>query len=967
MLCSNTKLLISAAQSDAPQGGCYIEVPKELPKVSLLNKSFQKLKNHLANFDKVVKVRITPTIITEDGWGFEHTKKVFLKEVIPFINSLRESFKDFDNGLHNELNEVKMIFNQMEAAVEQCSVDKKCFDTQKKEFFLENDRLLEHIICQDIMNIVMHADSVPVNVLPANNKCLVNDNLEFKRLEQENDHLFELLLYQDIVHICVNSLATCTNCFEMQQSFIHEYNENLEFFKINEWQAKLNTNDVSIAKLKKHIERLKGKNMVEKDAPSNNAKVIAPGMFRLDLEPLAPREIIEHPRALRPLDSDLDSACKYVKRIQEVLVYVTDTCPSLSKTNETLVVVTSLNKNKKVRNEEFYQITHTLQAIPRKIRSHKQPVATRRIKPRKPDLSYLHVFGALCYPTNDGEDLGKLKPKIDIRIFVGYAHTKKAYRIYNKGTRLIIESIHVDFNKLTVMAFEQFGSGLVPICELRPAPQLLTPGTINLRLVQNPPSPTPYLPPTKKDWDIFFQPILDEYFNPSLSVAFPVPAVVAPKPNDPTGTPSSTSIDQNAPSPNNDPFFGVLIPEPNFEESSSRDVIPTNAHSVKLYELGGVLKNKARLVARGYHQEKGIEFKEYFASVARLEVIRIFIVYAAHKNMIVCQIDVKTAFLNGILHEKVYVSQPNRFLDQDNPNHVYKLKKAPYELKQALRAWYDLLSSFLLSQKFSKGAIDPTYSPRKKENTSYCDLIYTPIMEKSKLDEDPQGKEVDPIHYHVMIGSLVYFIVSRPDLVFDDFCIALTAYADADHTGCQDTRRSTSSSMQLLGDRLVSGSSKKQKSTTISSTEADYIALSGCCAQILWMKSQLTNYGLRINKIPLYCDNKSAIALCGNNVQHLTSKHINIRYHFIKEQVENGVVELYFVMIEYQLADIITKALGRERLKFLINKLRMRSISERETSTKETSVGLARVEPDKHSGEAGMSKDRSGLESSVPS
>ncbi|GKB04098.1 hypothetical protein Tco_0832241 [Tanacetum coccineum] len=160
-----------------------------------------------------------------------------------------------------------------------------------------------------------------------------------------------------------------------------------------------------------------------------------------------------------------------------------------------------------------------------------------------------------------------------------------------------------------------------------------------------------------------------------------------------------------------------------------------------------------------------------------------------------------------------------------------------------------------------------------------------------------------------------------------DSFIALTAFAYADHTGCQDTKRSTSSSMQLLGDRLVSWSSKKQKSTTISSTKAEYIALSGCCAQILWMRSQLTDFGLGINKIPLYCDNKSVISLCCNNVQHSRSKHINIEYHFIKEQVENGVVELYFVRTEYQLTDIFTKALGRERLDFLINKLGMRSMS----------------------------------------
>ncbi|GKA48883.1 hypothetical protein Tco_0741841 [Tanacetum coccineum] len=160
-----------------------------------------------------------------------------------------------------------------------------------------------------------------------------------------------------------------------------------------------------------------------------------------------------------------------------------------------------------------------------------------------------------------------------------------------------------------------------------------------------------------------------------------------------------------------------------------------------------------------------------------------------------------------------------------------------------------------------------------------------------------------------------------------DTGMSLTAYANADHVGYQDTRRSTSVSAQFLGDKLVSWSSKKQKSTAISSTEADYIALSGCCAQILWMRSQLTDYGFQFNKIRMYCENKSVIALCCNNVQHSRAKHIDIRYHFIKEQVENGIVELYFVQTEYQLAGIFTKPLPRERFNFLIKKLGMRSMT----------------------------------------
>ncbi|GJV37516.1 retrovirus-related pol polyprotein from transposon TNT 1-94 [Tanacetum coccineum] len=379
----------------------------------------------------------------------------------------------------------------------------------------------------------------------------------------------------------------------------------------------------------------------------------------------------------------------------------------------------------------------------------------------------------------------------------------------------------------------------------------------------------------------------------------------------------------------------------------------------KLDELGGGFENKAELIARRISSRKGIDFEESFAPVARLKAIRIFIAYAAYMNMIVYQMYIKTAFLNGILRVEVCVSQPDGFVDQDNPNHVYKLMKALYGLKQAPQAWYDLLSSFLLSQKFSKAAVDPTLFTQKegkdilltsnflksrgiflnqskyaleiikKYGTETNDLVDTPMAEKSKLYADPQGKEVDPTRYRGMIGSLMYLKSSRTELVFvvcmciryqakptenhlhavkrifrylrgtinmgmwylKDSCIALTAFADADHVGYQDTRRSTSDSMQLLGDRLVSWLSKKQKSTAISNIKAEYITLFECCAQILWMRSQLTNYGLGFNKIPLYCDNNSAIALCCNNDQHSRSKHIDIIYYFIKEQVENGKLQ----------------------------------------------------------------------------
>ncbi|GJZ69001.1 retrotransposon protein, putative, unclassified [Tanacetum coccineum] len=280
-------------------------------------------------------------------------------------------------------------------------------------------------------------------------------------------------------------------------------------------------------------------------------------------------------------------------------------------------------------------------------------------------------------------------------------------------------------------------------------------------------------------------------------------------------------------------------------------------------------------------------------------------------NMVVYQMDVKTAFLNGNLREEVYVSQSDGFVDLDNPNHVYKLKKALYRFKQAPRAWYDMLSSFLISQDFSKGLVDPIMFICKEDK----ELLLV-VLPKST---------------YIAVKRIFQYLKgnrNRGTMVSNDSSNGTKTFLEmGSMLSCQDTRCSTSGSMQFPGDRLVSWSSKRQKSAAISSTEAEYIAMSGCCDQILWMRLQLTDYGLGFNKIPMYCHNKSAIALSCNNVQHSRSKHIDIRFHFIKEHVENGVIELYFVNTEYQLADIFTKALARERIEFLINKLRMQSFT----------------------------------------
>ncbi|GKD68032.1 retrovirus-related pol polyprotein from transposon TNT 1-94 [Tanacetum coccineum] len=417
---------------------------------------------------------------------------------------------------------------------------------------------------------------------------------------------------------------------------------------------------------------------------------------------------------------------------------------------------------------------------------------------KKPDLSFFDVFGALCYPTNDNDNLGKLDVKADIGIFVGYAPTKKAFRIYYKRTRKIIETIHMKFDELTVMASKQFSSG--------PRLHSITPATSSLGLIPNPIPQQPF------------------------PEAAALRAVIL------ADSLMLTSIDQDVSSTNK-----MLL------------IKLKRIYKVKTDEFGRVLKNKARLVAQGFRQEEGIDFEESFATVARIEAICIFIANAAHKNMTIYQINIKTTFLNG-------------------------------ELKKELI-------------QHSSHVVDPTLFTRTKLGTTYY-----------WLDEDLQGNPFYATLYPDMIGSLMYLTSSKPDLIYA-VCLCSRYQAKLTKKHLNVVKRI----FRYLKGTINMGIwySKDTGMSMTAYADADHTGY----------------YGFQFNKIPLYCDNKSVIALCCNNVQHPQAKQIDVRYHFIKEQVENGIVELYFVQTEYQLADIFTKPLPRERFNFLIKKLGMRSMS----------------------------------------
>ncbi|GJT22885.1 retrovirus-related pol polyprotein from transposon TNT 1-94 [Tanacetum coccineum] len=678
------------------------------------------------------------------------------------------------------------MFNQMEAVIDQCFVDKNDFEIQIKQLRINNDQLLNQIMSQEIMHIAVNSvDILDVNKSSVNECCkclkLETELLKNKNfVEKESMHI--AVNSVDILDVNKSSVNECCKCLELEtelfknKDFIEKdvfdklvksystlekhcislelatqinqeifqkensgANQNAptfnQLFKINELKAQSQEKDTVIMKLKEKIKSLSGKANTKCSTSASGSKPSIGVKCSIefcdsDLE-VAFRK---HTCFIRNLDGvDLLKGSRGLNLYTLSLENLLQSSPIclLSKASKTK----SWLWHRRLSHLNFDYITS---------------LAKHGLVRGLPKLKYQkdHLYSACAL------DLGKLKPEADRGFLVGYAPAKKAFRIYNKRTRIIIETIHVHFDELTTMDSKQFSSG--------PGPKLLTPRTI-------------------------------------------IPTVIAPVVL--TGTPSSTIIDQDAPSTStsqtnqetpslvislnveeandievahmdNNPYVYFPTPKPSSEESSSQELVPHPdrvmiitlkwIYKVKLDELGGMLKNKACLIARGYRQEEGIDFKESFAPISQL-------------------------------------------VDPENPNHVYKLKKALYGLKQAPQACRP-------------------------------DLVFVVCM-----CSQYQAKSTEK-HLHAVKQIFRYLrgTINIGLWYSKDSCIALTSFADADYVGCQDTRKCTSGSMQLLGNRL--------------------------------------------------------------------------------EQVENGVVEMYFVRTEYQVAGIFTKPLARERLEFLINKLGMRRI-----------------------------------------
>nr|AAX96493.1 retrotransposon protein, putative, unclassified [Oryza sativa Japonica Group]ABA91692.1 retrotransposon protein, putative, unclassified, expressed [Oryza sativa Japonica Group] len=387
------------------------------------------------------------------------------------------------------------------------------------------------------------------------------------------------------------------------------------------------------------------------------------------------------------------------------------------------------------------------------------------------------------------------------------------------------------------------------------------------------------------------------------------------------------------------------------EPPSRHNIIGTKCvFKDKQNEDGLIVRNKSRFVAQGFTQVEGLDFDETFVPVARIEAIRLLLAFAASKGFKLYQMDVKSAFLNGFIQEEVYVKQPPGFENPDFSNHVFKLSKALYGLKQAPRAWYDRLKNFLLVKGFTMGKVDKTLFVLKHgdnqlfvqiyvddiifgcsthalvvefaetmrrefemsmmselsyflglqikqtsqgtfvHQTKYtkdllrrfkmenCKPISTPIGSTAVLDPDEDGEAVDQKEYRSMIGSLLYLTASRPDI---QFVVCL----------CARFQASPRASHRQAVKRIM----RKQSSVAQSTAESEYVVAASCCSQILWLLSTLKDYGLTFEKVPLFCDNTSAINFAKNPVQHSHTKHIDIRFHFLRDHVEKGDVELQFL------------------------------------------------------------------------
>ncbi|KAI5355055.1 hypothetical protein L3X38_007950 [Prunus dulcis] len=443
----------------------------------------------------------------------------------------------------------------------------------------------------------------------------------------------------------------------------------------------------------------------------------------------------------------------------------------------------------------------------------------------------------------------------------------------------------------------------------------------------------------------------------------------------------------------------------------------------KLNLDGSVQKNKARLVAKGYVQKPGIDYNETFAPVARLDTIRTLIALAAQRSWKLFQLNVKSAFLNGILQEEVYVDQPEGFVINGKEDKVYKLYKALYgeidsyfakcgfekslseatlytktrgeneilivsiyvddivytgnnqemldEFKEDMKEKYEMSDLGLLHHFLGMGVIQTESSifiHQKKYASALldkfglkeCKSVSIPLVATKKLSKEDGSGAADEEQYRKLVGSLLYLTATRPDVMYAASLLArymhgpsnkhyraakrvlryvkgtldyglhymkgkkavLVGFCDSDWGGSVDDSKSTPGYAFSFGSGVFSWASVKQNCVALSTAEAEYISAAEATTQAIWLRFVLEDFGeLPAEATPLQCDNTSAISISKNPVFHQRTKHIDRRYHFIKDALQQGIVDLVYCPTKEQVADIFTKALPKDRFNYLRDKL----------------------------------------------
>nr|GEV03733.1 hypothetical protein [Tanacetum cinerariifolium] len=557
---------------------------------------------------------------------------------------------------------------------------------------------------------------------------------------------------------------------------------------------------------------------------------------------------------------------------------------------------------------------------------------------RKPNIKFFRVFGCRCDILNDYKDVGKLKAKGDIGVFAGYSKESAAFRIYNKRTP---STSHNVFNERLKDAYFDASTSFHDPSNVHTFYQ-------------------PY--PHEKNWtkDHPLHKIIGDLkssvctrgqlansclFSCLLSSIEPANVAEALRDADclvirnkprlvAVGYSQQEGIDYDETFA---PVARIKVIRLFLAYAAHKDFTVFQM-DVKTTFLNGILKEEVYV-----GKPPGFVSKQYPDLVYALDKALYGLNQAPRAWYdVLSQFFIESGFQKGSIDTTLFIKKKGKhimliqiYVDDiifGSTNLKYCTKFLELMVKRFERSMMGEMKFFLgiqvnqfLNMIFinqSKYILDIL----KRFRMENYDTVPTPMVEQAKLKLDLVEKSVDHTDYRSMIGSLMHVTLSRPDIIFATYSgFDLIAYSDADHVGCHLDRKSTSGSVQFLGDKLVCWSSKKQNCVSISTAESEYVAVSSCCAQVLRMRTQLTDYGFFYDKVPIYCDSKSAITISCNLVQHTRTKHIDVRYHFIKDHVEKGTIELYFVGTEYQLADLFTKSLPEARFKFLVEKLGMMS------------------------------------------